>query len=41
MALRGPSMICADDRVAELTGLLFDGLREYFKRAALLGREPA
>jgi hypothetical protein len=41
VALRGLSMVCADDRVLELTGPLFDGLYEYRKRATLLGREPA
>jgi hypothetical protein len=41
VALRGLSMICADERVLELTGPLFDGLYEYCKRATLLGREPA
>jgi len=41
VALRGLSMVCADDRVLELTGPLFDGLYEYCKRATLLGREPA
>jgi hypothetical protein len=41
VALRGLSMVCADERVLELTGPLFDGLYEYCKRATLLGREPA
>ena len=41
VALRGLSMVCADERVMELTGPLFDGLYEYFRRATLLGREPA
>ena len=41
VALRGLSMVCADDQVLELTGPLFDGLYEYCKRATLLGREPA
>ena len=40
VALRGLSMVCADDRVLELTGPLFDGLYEYYRRATLLGREP-
>ena len=40
VALRGLSMICADDRVLALTGPLFDGLYEYCRRATLLGREP-
>lgn len=41
VVLRGLSMTCADDRVLELTGPLFDGLYEYHRRAMLLGREPA
>jgi hypothetical protein len=40
-ALRGLSMICADERVLELTGPLFDGLYECHSRTTLLGREPA
>ncbi|TMR95055.1 chromate resistance protein ChrB domain-containing protein [Nonomuraea basaltis] len=39
--LRGLSMTCADERVLELTGPLFDGLYEYHRRALLLGRPPA
>jgi hypothetical protein len=39
--LRGLSMTCDDDRVLELTGPLFDGLYEYYRRAMLLGRPPA
>jgi hypothetical protein len=41
IALRGLSMVCADARILELTGPLFDGLYEYCRRATLLGREPA
>jgi hypothetical protein len=41
VVLRGLSMVCDDARVLELTGPLFDGLYEYFRRAMLLGREPA
>lgn len=41
VALRGLSMVFADERVLELTGPLFDGLYEYCKRATLLGREPS
>jgi hypothetical protein len=41
VALRGLSMIVADPRVLELSGPLFDGLYEYWRRAMLLGREPA
>ncbi|GAA3621755.1 hypothetical protein GCM10022419_129300 [Nonomuraea rosea] len=39
--LRGLSMICADPRVLEITGPIFDGLYEFYRRALLLGREPA
>ncbi|MEU4332816.1 chromate resistance protein ChrB domain-containing protein [Nonomuraea dietziae] len=39
--LRGLSMTCHDDRVLELSGPLFDGLHEYYRRAFLLGRPPA
>lgn len=41
VVLRGLSMICADDRVLELTGPMFDGLYEYHRRALLLDRPPA
>ena len=36
--VRGLSLVADDERVLELTGALFDGLYEYRKRAALLGR---
>ena len=39
--LRGLSMVCDDVRVLEVSGPLFDGLYEYYRRAMLLGREPA
>ena len=39
--LRGLSMVCDDLRVLEVSGPLFDGLYEYYRRALLLGREPA
>jgi hypothetical protein len=39
--LRGLSLVADDERLLELTGPLFDGLYEYRRRAALLGREPA
>jgi hypothetical protein len=39
--LRGLSMVCVDQRVLEVSGPLFDGLYEYFRRGLLLGREPA
>jgi len=41
VALRGLSMVCADDEILHHTGPLFDGLYEYYRRATLLGREPA
>jgi hypothetical protein len=41
VVLRGLSMVCDDQRVLELTGPIFDGLYEYYRRASLLGREPA
>jgi hypothetical protein len=41
VALRGLSMTCDDDRILAITGPLFDGLYEYCRRAAILGREPA
>ena len=41
VALRGLSMVCGDERVLEVTGPLFDGVYEYYRRAMLLGREPA
>jgi len=39
--MRGLSMVRADDEVLALSAPLYDGLYEYLKRAALLGREPA
>jgi hypothetical protein len=41
VALRALSMVCTDDDVLAHTTPLFDGLYEYYRRAALLGREPA
>jgi len=38
---RGLSMIAADDDVLALTGPLFDGLYEFHRRTAVLGRDPA
>jgi hypothetical protein len=40
-ALRGLSMICTDEQILYHTGPLFDGLYEFYRRAALLGHEPA
>jgi hypothetical protein len=39
--LRGLSMICTDEETLAHTGPIFDGLYEYYRRATLLGREPA
>ena len=39
--MRGLSMVRADHDVLELSGPLYDGLHEYYKRANLLGRDPA
>ena len=41
LALRALSMVESDDRVLELTGPLFDGVHEFFRRQLMLGREPA
>jgi hypothetical protein len=41
VVLRGLSMVASDQQVITLAGRLFDGLYEYFRRAMLLGREPA
>jgi hypothetical protein len=41
VVLRGLSLTLDDRRVLEVSGPLFDGLYEYFRRAMLLGREPA
>ena len=41
LALRALSMVETDERVLELTGPLFDGVREFFHRQLMLGREPA
>jgi hypothetical protein len=39
--VRGLSMVRNDAEVLQLSGPLFDGLYEYRKQAALLGREPS
>jgi hypothetical protein len=39
--LRGLSMTLDDATVLAVTGPMFDGLYEYYRRAALLGRPPA
>lgn len=38
---RGLSMVADDLQVLEVSELVFDGLYEYWRRAMLLGREPA
>jgi len=39
--IRGLSMVATDEQNLHTTALIFDGLYEYHRRAALLGREPA
>ena len=39
--LRGLSMTLDDPQVLAITGPIFDGLYEYYRRAVLLGRPPA
>lgn len=39
--LRGLSMTLDDDQVLAVTGPIFDGLYEYYRRAVLLGTTPA
>ena len=41
VALRGLSMVCDDNQTLTVTGPLFDGVYEYYRRATLLGRDPA
>jgi hypothetical protein len=41
VALRGLSMICTDEQTLLHSKPLFDGLYEFYRRATLLGREPA
>jgi hypothetical protein len=38
--LRGLSMVCDDAQVLAVTGPVFDGLFEYFRRATLLDHPP-
>jgi hypothetical protein len=40
VVLRGLSMVLDDHAVLELTGPVFDGLYEYFRRSLLLGKGP-
>jgi hypothetical protein len=39
--VRGLSLTLDDDTVLGITGPVFDGLYEYFKRGMILGREPS
>jgi hypothetical protein len=41
VVMRGLSMVVDDQRVLDVTAVLFDGLYEFYRRALLLGREPA
>ena len=41
VALRGLSMVADDEQILALTGPLFDGAYEFFRRELLLGKEPA
>ena len=41
IALRGLSMVCTDHQTLTHTTPVFDGLYEYYRRATLLGHEPA
>jgi hypothetical protein len=41
VVIRGLSVVRDDHEVVDLSAPLYDGLYEYFKRALLLGREPA
>jgi hypothetical protein len=42
VVLRGLSMVYDDDRVLELSGSMFDGLYEFYRRTLTLGgREPS
>lgn len=41
ITLRGLSMICTDPQTLTHTTPVFDGFYEYYRRATLLGHEPA
>jgi len=41
VALRGLPVIGDDERTLAVTKPIFDGLYEFYRRATLLGREPA
>lgn len=41
VALRGLSLVSTDEQTLAVSGVLFDGLYEFYRRSLLLGREPA
>lgn len=41
VTLRGLSMVCTDDDTLRYSGPILDGLYEFYRREALLGREPS
>jgi len=41
VALRGLSLVGTDEQTLAVSGVLFDGLYEFYRRSLLLGREPA
>ncbi|WP_433782715.1 chromate resistance protein ChrB domain-containing protein [Actinomycetospora sp. CA-101289] len=41
VVVRALGLVCDDDALLAHTGPLFDGLYEYYRRATLLGRDPA
>jgi hypothetical protein len=41
VALRGLSMMCDDEQILAISGPVFDGLYEFFRRELLTGREPS
>jgi hypothetical protein len=38
--MRGLSMVADDERILDVTAVMFDGLYEFYRRGLLLGREP-
>lgn len=41
VALRGLSLVGTDEQTLAVSGVVFDGLFEFYRRSLLLGREPA
>ncbi len=41
VALRGLSLVGPDEQTLAVSGVVFDGLYEFYRRSLLLGREPA